>query len=86
VREVAAAHALGPAEQLVNRSGDRPRERKAGRQSQELDDDEEPPDDEQREEQRLAEAAAAQSLRRRDPIVELADAELGGHHERAGCT
>ena len=68
---------LGAGEQLVHRAGDGPRQGETGAERHDLDQDEEPADDEQDQQQRLARRPAHQALRRGDPLVELADAQLG---------
>ena len=59
VREVAVLDALGADEQLVHRSGDRPRQRQADHQRDELDQQEQGADDDDEEHDRLAEAHTA---------------------------
>jgi hypothetical protein len=86
VGEIALPHAFGSGEQLVNRSRDRLRQRKAGNERDELNHEKEAADDEENQQQPLAEVATDQSLRRRDAIVELGDAQLGRDHQRAGFT
>ncbi len=55
MREVTAANALGAAEQLVNRSGDRSRERQAHHERHDLDDQEQRGDDGKQEQKELTE-------------------------------
>ena len=60
VREVALPHALGAHEQLVNRARDRPREREAHAERDDLDDQEQRGDDEENDNRPLAERLVAE--------------------------
>ena len=85
VREVALPDALGAGEQLVDRSGDRLRERGAGDERDDFDDEEQPADhDEQDEQQRLAERPIADhALRGGDPPVDVLKIQLRRDEQRA---
>ena len=72
VREVAQADPLGAREELVHRSGNRPRQRQAGDQRDRFDDQEEHTDGQQHQQQALPDGA----LRGRHATVHLADAQL----------
>ena len=76
VREVPVPHALGAHEELVNRAGDRPRQREPHAERDDLDDQEQRGDDEQDEDRPLAERPGAEHdlLRARQLAVRLARA------------
>ena len=85
VREVALPDALGAGEQLVDRSGDRSRQRGADDERDDLDDEEQTADDDQQDEQeRLAERAIADhALRGGDAPVDVLNIQLRGDEQRA---
>ena len=59
VREVALPHALGAGEEVVDRPGDRARERQPHAERHHLDDEEQPADQAEQDEEHLAEAEVA---------------------------
>ena len=83
VREIALSHALGAPEQLVHRSGDRFGEGEAGQRGNHFDDEEQRADDEQHHQQSLAERSRHAALGRRDPVVEIRNAERGRDGENS---